>query len=183
MKTATDKQIAEWKEAHGDIFLLTIEDGKQAYLKAPTMQDWRRAFNGLKRDGEIGYAEQLLTATWLAGDDEIKSSDENFLSVKRQLDQLMVYPDPIVERGEGFSTITVEGKVCKVKIISREHLKMAEAKNPESKPFATQEKLFEMVVLEADSEFNNRNDAKYRFPLYQALDELQSRKYAAIKKL
>ncbi len=163
MKTATQKQIDEWKEKYGGVYLLELEDGKSAYLKEPSMRDWRRAFSGLKRDGEIGYAEQLIAATWIDGDEEIRKDDDNFMAAKEQLDLMFEYSEATTSQEGGKTKITILGKSCIVRKITRDDLKKAERKNPESKPFVTQEKLFELVKLEGDDEFNNVNDAAFRF--------------------
>lgn len=179
----TKKQIEAWKEQHGGVYLLELEDGLSAYLKEPTMLDWKRAMRGLIKDGELGYAEQLIDALWLEGDKAIKEDDKYFLAAKKQLDELIEYPDADIQKTSEGAVITILGKSCTVRKITRADLKVAERKNRENKPFVTQEELLRIVLVEADPEFSDSKNALYRFPLYKALDQLQSEKYASLKKL
>jgi hypothetical protein len=181
MKQVSDKQIQEWKEKYGGGVILDAKD-KGCYLRNPSMLDWKRAMSLLEEDGENAMALSLLSSCWLQGDEAIKTDDTYFLPAKKKLVKLFEYPDAKVEKqGNGY-TIEIEGKVCKVKPITREELDWAENKNPSNKPFVTDEKLFDSIKIEADKAYNDKNNATYRFPLYKALEELQNQKRVTLKK-
>lgn len=181
--TITKEQIEAWKKEHGDVYALPVED-KTGYLRGPKMQDYKRAFVAMKKQGEVAFGETMLTALWLGGDDEIKTDDTYFLAARKELMDFFNYDDPEIKELDGQKTeITIEGHKCVLRVITRNDLKMAEKKNPGDKPFVTQEKLFEMVCLEKDKAFENRENAAIRFPLFQAIEKLQNKKTAILKKL
>jgi hypothetical protein len=181
MKQVSNKQLQEWKDKYGGGSILEVED-KGCYLKPPTMLDWKRAMSLLQEVGENAMALSLLNSCWLGGDDVIKTDDSYFLPAKKKLVKLFEYPDAKVEKDGDTYTIEIEGKVCKVKPVTREELDWAENKNPSNKPFVTDEKLFDSIKVEADEAFSDKNNATYRFPLYKALEELQNQKRATLKK-
>jgi len=86
---ATKEQIAEWKAKYGEIFKLEIED-KSCYLRKPDRKVLSAAMS-LSKSDPIKFNEVLLNNCWLAGDEEIKYSDEYFMGASAQLDKLMEY--------------------------------------------------------------------------------------------
>ena len=179
---ANQKQINEWKEKYGEVYELPVED-KKCYLRAPKMADFKRAFSALQNDGELAFGEVLLNTLFIGGDEEIKTNDDYFFPARKELKEFFIYDDAeIIEEGN-VSIIVIGDAKCKVRVITREDIKIAEKKNPGSKPFVTQEKLFERILLEKDDAFNNKENASLRFPLYQAIEKLQNKKIATIKKL
>lgn len=183
MAGITKKQIADWKKEHGGVYHLPVED-KEAYLREPNMMDFKRGFTAMQEDGDIAFGEVMLKSLWLDGDQEILKSDEYFLPARKILVKFFKYDDAVIEDLESKkSKVTIDGKSCIIRVITRDDLKTAERKNPSSKPFVTQEKLFEAVCLEKDDAFADRNVAAIRFPLYQALEKLQNKKVAILKKL
>ncbi|MBA3899735.1 MAG: hypothetical protein H0X62_05910 [Bacteroidetes bacterium] len=101
MFTATPEQIAKWKKEHGEVFALeggkTITGkgkdpkfsiDKRAYVKKPDRKVISMA--GTLGEGDhIATAEAILDAIWLDGDEEIRTEDEYFLSVKNQINNLI----------------------------------------------------------------------------------------------
>lgn len=182
MSKVTKKQIEEWKAKHGDVYELPVGD-KVAYIKAPNMADQKRAVGALMRGSEIDYAENMLAAIFLGGDEEVKKDDKYFYPAKKAITSLFDYDDPEVEVKDGNYHITIDGHKCIVRFPNRSEVRLAESKNKSNKPFVTQEKLFEQICIEKDEAFNNRNNAKLRMPLYRYLEELKDAKVAVIKKL
>lgn len=179
----TQAQIEAWKVQFTDVYQLPVED-KVCYIRAPRMMDWKRAFNAMQKSGDIAFAEEMLNAVWLGGDEEIKSKDEYFLPLRKELVSLFNYADAGLTPCAGRNTeVRIEGHRCLVRVITREDLKIAERKNPSGKPFVTQETLFDLVCLEKDEAFEDKDNAKIRFPLYQAIESLQNQKIAQLKKL
>lgn len=181
---ANQKQINDWKEKYGEVYELPVED-KTAYLRGPKMTDYKRAFSALQDQGELSYGETMLKALFIGGDQEILNNDEYFFPARKELKEFFNYDDAEItpEADTHNSIITIAGKKCKVRVIGRQDIKIAEKKNPSNKTFVTQEKLFEMVCIEKDEAFNDKENAALRFPLYQAIEKLQNKKVAIIKKL
>lgn len=179
----TEKQINEWKEKHGGVYEFPVED-KTAYLREPNMKDFKRTFAAMQRGGEIAFGEEMLSALWLGGDEQIRTDDDYFLPARKRLADFFDFGEAEITALESRkSKISVNGHSCIVRVVTREDLRIAEKKNPASKPFVTQEKLFEMIVLEKDQAFEDRDNAGIRFPLYAAIERLQNQKVAVIKKL
>ncbi len=178
----TTKQLNEWKEKYGEVYELPVED-KTAYLRMPTMVDFKRAFTAMQKDGEITFGEEMLNALFIGGDQEIKTNDDYFLPARKELTEFFNFEDAeIISEGNN-SIIVIGDAKCTVRIITRNDIKLAEKKNPSGKPFVTQERLFEMICVEKDEAFNNKDTAAIRFPLYQAIEKLQNKKIATLKKL
>lgn len=177
------EQINEWKAKFGGVYALPIED-KTGYLREPNMMDYKRAFSAMQKNGDIAFGEEMLSALWIGGDEIIKTQDEYFLSAKKVLIDFFNYNDPIINSiGKGKSEVLIGEERCVLRVITREDLRLAEKKNPAGKPFASQEYLFEMVCEEKTDGFKDKNNAEIRFPLYQALEKLQTEKIGLLKKL
>lgn len=179
---ATPKQITQWKEQYGEVYELPVED-KVAYLRMPKMADFKRAFAAMQKEGEVTFGEVMLIALFIGGDEDIKTNDEYFLPARKELTELFNFDDAEIT-SEGHNSIIKIGEAkCKVRLITRFDLKLAEKKNPSGKPFVTQEQLFEMICIEKDEAFKEKDNASVRFPLYQAIEKLQNKKVATLKKL
>lgn len=183
MQKINEKQISDWKEQYGTIYELPVED-KVAYLREPKMKDFKRAFTAMQNSGDLAFGEEMINVLFIGGDEEIKTNDDYFLPARKEIKEFFNFDEAeITKEGKNNSIITIEGFSCKVRVITRNDLKIAEKKNPSGKPFVTQEKLFEAVCIEKDEAFNDRDNASIRFPLYQAIEKLQNQKIATIKKL
>lgn len=182
MNTADDKQIQEWKEKYGGVYALPVED-KIAYLREPKMKDFKRAFSAMQDNGDLAFGEEMINQLFIGGDEEIKTDDAYFLPARKEIKEFFNFEEPEITKEKNNSIITIGEVSCKVRLITRADLKLAEKKNPGSKPFVTQEKLFEAICIEKDAAFEDRDNASVRFPLYQAIEKLQNQKVAIIKKL
>lgn len=179
----TQEQINEWKEKHGGVWELPVED-KTGYLRDPKMLDFKRAVTAMQKNGEIAFGEELLSALWLGGDSAIKTDDEYFLTAKTELVDFFNYPDAEVNELKNRNhEIIIGDERCVVRVITREDLRLCEKKNKQAKPFVSQELLFDMVVVEKTEAFDDKNNPEIRFPLYSALEKLQTKKVAQLKKL
>lgn len=182
MSKVTEKQLVELEKTHGELYELPVGD-KMAFLRAPNMADFKRAFSAMQRGGDIDFGEAMLGALFVGGDIEIKTVDDYFLPARKALVDFFNYDDAVVkDLGNGTFEIKIGEHKCVVRKITRNDLKLAEKKNPSGKPFVTQEKLFESVCISKDDVFNNRADASVRFPLFQAIEQLQNEKVAILKK-
>ncbi|CAD0004446.1 hypothetical protein [Flavobacterium chungangense] len=177
-----EKQINDWKEKYGGVYALPVED-KTAYLREPKMKDFKRAFTAMTNDGDLAFGEELINVLFIGGDDEIKTNDDYFFPARKEMRDFFNFDEADIETEGNNSIITIGDVKCKIRSITRNDIKLAEKKNPSGKPFVTQEKLFDVVVLEKDAVFNDRDNAVIRFPLYQAIEKLQNKKIAMLKKL
>lgn len=176
------EQINNWKEQYGAIYELPVDE-KTAYLREPKMKDFKRAYAALQADGDLAFGEELLNSLFIGGDEEIKTDDAYFLPARKSLIKFFNYDEAeVIKKGDKI-TIQIGENQCVIKHIERSDLKWAEKKNPSNKPFVTQEKLFERVVISQDDAFKDRDIAAIRFPLYQVMEELQNKKVASLKKL
>jgi hypothetical protein len=182
-KQVDQVQVEKWKAEFGGVYKLPVGD-KEGFLREPKMTDFKRAFKAMINGGDIAFGEELLRALWLDGDKEILEKDEYFMPARKHLKDFFDFEDAVIEKLDNRkSKVTIDGKTCIIRFITREDLKRSEGENPSNKTFVTQEKLFERVCLEKDAAYDNKNNATIRFPLYKALEELQNTKYATLKKL
>ena len=177
-----DTQIQAWKEQFGNIYALPVDD-KTAYLREPKMKDFKRAFTAMQNNGDLAFGEDMINSLFIGGDIEIKTDDAYFLPARKEIKEFFNFDEAEITKEKNNSIITIGDKSCTVRMITRDDLKLAEKKNPGSKPFVTQEKLFEAVCLIKDEVFDDKDNASFRFPLYQAIEKLQNQKIAIIKKL
>ncbi len=182
MEKVTQEMINEWKEKHGGVYELPVDD-KIAYLREPKMKDFKRAFTAMTNGGNLAFGEEMINVLFIGGDEDIKTNDDYFLPARKEMKDFFNFDEAEIESEGNNSIITIGDYKCKVRIITRNDIKLAEKKNPSDKPFVTQEKLFEAVCLEKDEAFNDRDNASIRFPLYQAIEKLQNKKFALLKKL
>lgn len=182
MSKLTSKQLKELEDNHGVLYDLPVGD-KMAHLREPKMADYKRAFAAMQKGGDVAFGEAMLEILFVGGDTEIKTNDDYFLPARKELIDFFNYDDAVVTDLEGGKAeIKIGEHACVVRKITRDDLKLAEKRNPSSKPFVTQEKLFEIVCIEKDEAFNNRANAQVRFPLFQAIEQLQNVKVASLKK-
>lgn len=88
MENTEEKFIEELKAKHGQIYLIEFEDGKKAYLKKPSRNILSMAMTKMQSN-PLGFAETILNQCFIAGDEEVKTSDEYFLGAAGQLEHLM----------------------------------------------------------------------------------------------
>ena len=96
MFKATKEQIAEWKAKHGNIFRIKVEDSV-CYLKKPSRKALGYAATAGK-DNPLKFNEVILNDCWIAGDEEIKTNDELFLSVSPKLNELIEIKETELEK-------------------------------------------------------------------------------------
>jgi hypothetical protein len=178
-----DQKIKEWKEIHGGVFEMPVDD-KTCYLREPNMDDYKRAFIAMQDNGNSAFGEVMLQSLWLEGDHEIKSNNDYFAPAKKEIMRLLRYDEPVITNLENRQKeIRIGDAVAVIRVITKEDVSNAEKRNPSDKPFVTQSVLFDLVKVSADSAFDNPKDASIRFPLYQALEKVQNEKVAQLKKL
>ena len=81
----TKEQIKEWKEKHGELFQITVED-KSCILRKPNRQDL--SYASVVKD-PIKMSEVLLNNLWVAGDEDIKTDDTLFMAVVNKMDEVL----------------------------------------------------------------------------------------------
>lgn len=90
----TKEQIKEWKEKHGELFQITVED-KSCILRTPTRQDL--SYASVVKD-PIKMSEALLNRLWVDGDEEIKTDDSLFMAVVNKMDEVLKVKEAEVKK-------------------------------------------------------------------------------------
>lgn len=84
----SQEQIDAWKKAHGEVFKIQFEDGKEVFLKKPDRKVLSYAMTRAQNN-PLGFAEVILVQCFLGGDEDVKSNDDYFLGASAQLEGLM----------------------------------------------------------------------------------------------
>jgi hypothetical protein len=84
---ATPEQIAVWKNLHGEVFEVRVDDSV-AYLKKPDRAAIK-AMAACAQSDPIRSSEVLLENCWLGGDETVKTDNGKFLAVSGTLSQLV----------------------------------------------------------------------------------------------
>lgn len=84
---ATPEQIAVWKEKHGEIFSIKV-DNHVCYLHKPGRKTISYASVAGKND-PLKFNETLLRECWLGGSESIRKDDDKFLAAGAVLDQIV----------------------------------------------------------------------------------------------
>lgn len=84
-----EAKVAELKKKHQikEIFVLVSGD-KVGYIKKPSRNQLKYAMATAATD-PLGLAENILESGWLDGDEELKTKDEYFLDISRQIDSII----------------------------------------------------------------------------------------------
>lgn len=83
------KQIDAWKEAHGDIFQITVE-GKIIILREPKIKDLERAASAdPKGNKRFNFNRSIVENCKLYEDKDVMDSDKKIMAVFSQLDELI----------------------------------------------------------------------------------------------
>lgn len=90
----TDEEIKGWKEKHGELYQVSVE-GYSCILHKPTRKDL--SYISSVKD-PIKMSELLLEQTWVAGDEEIKTNDELFMSVVSKMDEIVKFKEAEVKK-------------------------------------------------------------------------------------
>ncbi len=178
-----EQKIKEWKEIHGGVYELPVDD-KICYLREPNIEDYKRAFIAMQNDGDTAFGETMINSLWLDGDTEIKTDNDYFTPAKKEITKMLNYEEAEITALENRQNeIKIGDARTVIRVITKEDLKAAEKRNPSGKPFVTQAALYELVKVSADEAFADTKDASIRFPLYQAIEKVQNKKIAQLKKL
>lgn len=92
--TFTDEEIKGWKEKHGELYQVSVE-GYSCILHKPTRKDL--SYISSVKDS-IKMSELLLEQMWVAGDEEIKTNDELFMSVVSKMDEIVKFKEAEVKK-------------------------------------------------------------------------------------
>ena len=84
---ASAEQIQAWKEEHGEINCIKVED-HICYLKKPSRKTLGYASMAGKNDPFM-FNEVILKNCWLGGDEAIKTDDTLFLSACPQIAEMI----------------------------------------------------------------------------------------------
>jgi hypothetical protein len=87
MAKVTKEQIEEFKKNHGKVFHFEV-DSKECYLRKPDRKVLSLAMKSSQKN-PLAFNEVILRHCWLAGDMEIQTDDELFMSISQELDKLV----------------------------------------------------------------------------------------------
>jgi len=87
----TPDQINEWKQKHGKVFLISVGDLK-GYFRKPDRKTLSAAMKFGAND-PMKFNETLANNCWLAGDEELRTEDDNFMAVSSQFGELVKVKD------------------------------------------------------------------------------------------
>lgn len=79
----TEEQIEAWKKEHTNVYCITVGN-KKCYLKKPERRALSLSMNYEKQD-PLKADEVLLKSCWLAGDEEIQTNMDLFLSIRDKM--------------------------------------------------------------------------------------------------
>lgn len=92
----TPEQIEAWKQQHGDVFKIVVED-KVAYLRKPDRKVL--SFAGAAGAKEpMKFNEAILRNCWLGGDMDIQNNDDYFLAASSIIQELIVIKEATLEK-------------------------------------------------------------------------------------
>ena len=84
---ATPEKIAQWKQKHGDIFAVEVENSI-CYLHKPDRKTMK-AVASIGQADPIRASEILLENCWIDGDPDIKTDDEKFFAVSKEMAKII----------------------------------------------------------------------------------------------
>lgn len=84
----TQETIDAWKKKHGEIFMISFEDGTTAYLKSPDRKVLGFAMTKMQTN-PLGFAEVILNQCFIGGNEAVKTDDKYFLGAASQLEGLV----------------------------------------------------------------------------------------------
>lgn len=84
---ATQEQIQAWKAQYGEVFKISVGD-KSCYLRKPSRKTMGYAAMASK-DNPLKFNEVILDGCWIAGDEEIRTNDDLFMSVSAKVGKLI----------------------------------------------------------------------------------------------
>ncbi len=87
MKEVTPEQIEAWKRQYKHVYEIEV-DGHKAWLRKPSRQELSASL-GIAQTDPLGFAEQILNACWLQGDEALREDDELFLAAQPLLSQMI----------------------------------------------------------------------------------------------
>lgn len=82
----TPQQIAAWKTEHGEVTRFSAH-GYECWLRKPKRKDLSQALLAQRKD-PLDFAESLANNCWLAGDPEMLTNDDAYLSLAGEMDDL-----------------------------------------------------------------------------------------------
>jgi hypothetical protein len=89
MYAPTNEQIAEFKKKHSRIFLIEFPElDKACVLSKPSRQVVSLAFSKAAQD-PLSMALVIRDNCWVAGDEELKTSDDMLTSLNTKIDKIV----------------------------------------------------------------------------------------------
>lgn len=180
MSKVTKEQIQQWKDKHGDVYLIEIGE-KAAYFREPDVKVWRFAYKALDTS-TTAFSLALVKNSFLGGDEEL-ISDEMFEDTAGQFQGLIDYEKAEYVRDGSHYVVTVGEKSCKLKPCTMQARQLADRDNPNNIPFKSEESLVSRLWIDGDEELKTTKHMRYFMPLMAVVKELREKHTASLKKL
>ena len=182
MTEPTKDQIKEWKSKYSSCYSISAE-GEECIIFSPfdNITIMKYAFATLMTDDRMAFVDAILNNCFLHGDESLKKDEKFKMGVYEQLNEIVEVPDFEIEpEGENF-IVTVEGKSCKLRALTREDIKWVEKRNKALKPFEGNIMLVDRLAVEGVEEF--RKNGRLYFALLMAVHQCKGKKEVEVKKL
>jgi len=184
MKAATEKQIKEWKEKHGNVYMLESSTKKSCIVFDP-MSSFKimKQLMMARRKSKAAQVDALLANCWLFGDESLKEDEPFKLGIEDEVDQLFDIPEYSLDDIPEGIEIKIEDLKLRVKKASRGDVSFAEARNSDNKPLTTQEFLLERIALDTAQLDALKKSNRHYMSALLAVSELKDKVFVAVKKL
>lgn len=152
-------QIDQWKRKHGNIFMLTADDGKECVIFDPCsdFKVIKAATIAMRSNGgdTSDYAGVILNAAWLTGDEAIKREERYWLGLADEIYEFTVLPECSIKKiDDDTFEMTSEGETVRVRQAKRADIQEADRKNPGDTAYATKEFLLGQIAKDEEDRKN-----------------------------
>ncbi len=174
----TPEQIQEWKASPLGVEHVSVDDLND-WFRRPDKREMKLAIKQMQIS-ETAFAATLMETCHLAGDRGWTLDDETFFAYESKVTELIGLKDYELETVPEGVKVVIEGCHCILKRPTRVQVEQAQQRNKKKQPFATNELLLEWLWVSGDERM--KNDTRYLFPLFSAIEDAKTSKLAVLKK-
>lgn len=184
----TPEQLAEWKALYGIVHKVTTADGLVAILKDPCqdMLLMTMVAKALEQDDTFMAISIIVTNAWLAGDEELKTSQRHLMGIEEKMLSITDPPScsvkPYGTDGASLELIC-EGKKLHIKKAERTDLLRAEKLNAAGEPFETSKHLLEILKYSADELEEVKTNTRAYMGMLMATNKVKDQVAVIVEKL
>ena len=178
---AIDALIADLKAKHGNVYMVTTEDGLTAYFIDPDIKVWRFALKALDKS-PVDFKKSLANNMWKGGDKEILN-DEYHNELAKEIESIIEYGDAEFAPDGNAYRVRIGDKSCLLRPMTVEVENMAQRDNPTQLAFKTEENILNRLWISGDEEIKSTQHLQYFIPVCKIVRELRTKHLVALKKL